>query len=71
MDNTFLANFLRSRQALTSEKKKPADTDKVIAGKEEVKGGITLMTIIEDCPPKSKVLEYLRHRIDELEADDD
>lgn len=71
MDNAFLRNFLKAREAQTSEKKKSPDTDKVIAGSGESKKGITLLTIIEDTPPKSKVLEYLRHRIDELEADDD
>jgi hypothetical protein len=70
MDNAFLRSFLKARETMTSEKKKSADTDKVIVG-EEKKGGITMMTIIEDCPPKSKVLEYFRKRIEELEADDD
>lgn len=73
MDNAFLRNFLKAREAqTTSEKKKSADSDKTTIGlPESASGGITLATIIEDCPPKSKVLEYLRRRIDELEADDD
>jgi hypothetical protein len=50
-------------------------------GKEEVKGTkssvtkmpepeiITMQTIIEEKPPKSKVLEYFKKRIEELEED--
>ncbi len=65
MDNRFLNNFLKSRQALANDvastpktKEKPANTSMSVA------------TIIEELPPKSKVLEYFRKRIEQLEDSD-
>ncbi len=65
-DNQFLASFLKARMALMNESgpSKKGDTVK------EDKKVMSLSTIIEDCPPKAKVLEYLRMRIEELEEDD-
>lgn len=73
MDNAFLRNFLKAREAMTAEASKPkakGSSDKVIK-LEEPEKGVSLMTIIEDCPPKAKVLEYLRRRIEEIEAEED
>jgi hypothetical protein len=64
--NKFLQNFLKSREAMTAS---DAKSSKKTSSAPE-KGKITLITIVEDCPPKSKVLEYLRQRIEELEEDE-
>ena len=71
MDNSFLRNFIKARNTTqASGTKKTGDPDKVIPlEKQETK--ISINTIIEDCPPKAKVMEYLRHRIEELEEDSD
>ena len=70
MDNSFLRNFIKVRNIAQSGEKKKGDPDKVIPlEKQETK--ISINTIIEDCPPKAKVMEYLRHRIEELEEDSD
>jgi hypothetical protein len=67
MDNRFLNNFLKSRQALANDMEsasKPKSTT-------PAKKGISISTIIEDKPPKSKVLEYFRKRIEEIEDSED
>ncbi len=64
--NKFLQNFLKAREAMTASDAKPSA--KASSKPESAK--ISLITIIEDCPPKSKVLEYLRQRIEELEEDE-
>ena len=71
MDNSFLRNFIKARNTTqASGAKKTGNPDKVIPlEKQETK--ISINTIIEDCPSKAKVMEYLRHRIEELEEDSD
>lgn len=70
MDNAFLRNFLKARNTTQSGVKKTGDSTSTIPlEKQETK--ISINTIIEDCPSKAKVLEYLRHRIEELEEDSD
>jgi hypothetical protein len=74
MDNGFLRSFLKARASMnTSGSSAPAkgSSGSTIPLMEEEHKGITLITIIEESPPKAKVLEYLRSRIMELEADDD
>jgi hypothetical protein len=73
MDNSFLRSFLKAREAMASgsETKRKGDPDKVIIREEKSDKGITLMSIIEECPPKAKILEYLRKRIEEIEAEDE
>lgn len=63
MDNAFLASFLKARQTML------VDTGKKVESKPAA-ATVTLQTIVDDCPPKAKVLEYLRQRIAELEEDD-
>jgi hypothetical protein len=53
----------------SSGKKTSDSTSTIPLEKQEAK--LSINTIIEDCPPKAKVLEYLRHRIEELEEDSD
>lgn len=65
MENRFLADFLKSRKALANDSmatpskpsKAPTNTT-------------SMATIIESKPPKSKVMEYFRKRIEELEDSD-
>lgn len=67
MDNRFLNQFLKGRMALAN------DVDKGNKGTKEEKPRkttVSVATIIEDCPPKSVVLEYFRKRIEELEDSD-
>lgn len=75
MDNGFLRSFLKARAAMNTSApapaaKKGASESTIPLGGDEP-SGITLATIIEESPPKAKVLEFLRKRILELEADDD
>ena len=66
MDNRFLSQFLKSRHALANDSaSKPSRSEP--AGK---KPKMSVATIIEDMPHKSKVLEYLRERIQEIEDSD-
>ena len=72
MDNSFLRNFIKARNTTqaSGDKKKTSDSTSTIPlEKQETK--ISINTIIEDCPSKAKVMEYLRHRIEELEEDSD
>lgn len=66
MDNAFLASFLKARQTMLVD---TGNTSKKVESKPAA-ATITLQTIVDDCPPKAKVLEYLRQRIAELEEDD-
>jgi hypothetical protein len=69
-DNGFLKNFLKMRHQLERPKEEaPAKKGSAIPlpAQEE---GISLATIIEETPPKSTVLKYLRQRIEFLTADD-
>jgi hypothetical protein len=63
--NKFLQQFLKARESMTAAQTKPSAKAKASENPKT-----TLITIIEDCPPKSKVLEYLRQRIEELEEDE-
>ena len=66
MDNRFLNSFLKMRSSLANDSaSKPSTADA------PRKAGITINTIIEDKPPKSKVLEYFRKRIEEIEDSDE
>jgi hypothetical protein len=77
MDNGFLRNFLKARAAMNTSAPVPAAkaskgaSESTISLEADEPSGITLATIIEESPPKAKVLEFLRKRILELEADDD
>jgi len=65
-DNRFLMNFLQMRTKLgTGEEVKLKSS---IAKMPEPEM-ITMATIIEEKPPKAKVLEYFKKRIEELEED--
>jgi hypothetical protein len=67
-DNMFLKNFMKMRTATAppaGKKEVPAN----LIDMEEITGP-TYMTIIEEKPAKSVVLEYLRKRITELEDED-
>ena len=64
--NKFLQQFLKAREAMTASDAKSSAK----ASAKPATAKITLITIVEDCPPKSKVLEYLRQRIEELEDDE-
>jgi hypothetical protein len=66
MDNRFLSQFLKSRHALANDSaSKPSRS-----AEPKPKPKMSVATIIEDKPHKSKVLEYLRERIEEIEQDD-
>jgi hypothetical protein len=67
MDNRFLNNFLKGRQALANDMQSASKPSKDTPAKK----GISMSTIIEDKPPKSKVLEYFRNRIEEIEDSED
>jgi hypothetical protein len=65
MDNRFLSNFLKMRSSLANDSaSKPSRADA------PRKTAVSINTIIEDKPPKSKVLEYFRKRIEEIEDSD-
>ena len=75
MQNAFLKDFMRMRQALhTKAETMPSVKSKVISG---VKGhgpdvdmnNITLATILEKKPSQKVVLEYFRKRALALEAE--
>jgi len=64
MDNAFLTSFLKARQSML------VDTGKKSSEKKPAEATVTLQTIVDDCPGKAKVLEYLKQRIAELEEDE-
>jgi len=66
-DNMFLKNFVKMR---TAEAKKEVDKKPTNLIDMEELVGPSYLTIIEDKPVKSVVLEYFRKRISELEAED-
>jgi hypothetical protein len=67
MDNRFLSQFLKSRHALANDSaSKPSRSAEPAAKKPKM----SVATIIEDKPHKSKVLEYFRERIQEIEDSD-
>jgi hypothetical protein len=63
MDNAFLASFLKARQSMLVDTGKKTESKPATAT-------VTLQTIVDDCPGKAKVLEYLKQRIAELEEDE-
>jgi len=63
MDNAFLASFLKARQSMLVDTGKKSESKPAAAT-------VTLQTIVDDCPGKAKVLEYLKQRIAELEEDE-
>jgi hypothetical protein len=63
MDNRFLNQFLKSRMTLANNMASESKPSK----SKPVSNRISVATIIEDKPPKSKVLEYFRNRIEEIE----
>lgn len=65
--NKFLQQFLKAREAMTASEAKSSAKP---GSAKPATAKITLLTIVEDCPPKSKVLEYLRQRIEELEDEE-
>ena len=67
MDNRFLNQFLKGRQALANNMESASKPKSSTPAKK----GMSISTIIEDKPPKSKVLEYFRKRIEEIEDSED
>ena len=66
-DNRFLMHFLEMRSKIgTGEKSGSTKSSVAKMAEPEI---ITLATIIEEKPPKSKVLEYFKKRIEEMEDD--
>jgi hypothetical protein len=65
MDNRFLSQFLKSRHALAND-----SASKPSRSEPKPKPKMSVATIIEDKPHKSKVLEYFRERIQEIEDSD-
>ena len=66
MDNRFLNQFLKGRQALANDMQSASKPKKDTPAPK----GVSMATIIEDCPAKSVVLDYFRKRIEELEDSD-
>lgn len=62
MDNKFLMNFLNMRKQLNASQ---SAIQSIVPAKRshDVPAGSTYASIIEDKPPKTDVLEYLRKRI--------
>ena len=67
MDNRFLNQFLKGRQALANDMESASKPKKDTPAP---KTKTSMATIIEDCPAKSVVLDYFRKRIEELEDSD-
>ena len=67
-DNRFLMHFLemRSKMGTGDEKAKGTKSSVTKMADPEI---ITMQTIIDEKPPKAKVLEYFKKRIEELEDD--
>jgi hypothetical protein len=77
--NKFLNDFIINQQKLivvdnANDKKDKKGRTKsrhgTKTGKKEVSNGDALALLIEECPPKAKVLEYFRDRIAELTAEE-
>lgn len=69
-DNGFLKNFLKMRHSLERPKEEAAPKKGSAIPLPAQEEGISLATIIEEMPPKSTVLKYLRQRIEFLTRDD-
>lgn len=67
-DNRFLMNFLQMRTKLGTGEETGGGMKSSIAKMPEPEV-ITMATIIEEKPPKAKVLEYFKKRIEEMEED--
>ena len=65
-DNRFLMHFLEMRTKLGTPEAKGTKSSVTKMAEPEI---ITLQTIIDEKPPKAKVLEYFKKRIEELEDD--
>lgn len=71
-DNRFLMHFLEMRSKIgtgdggTASRSSGTKSSVAKMAEPEI---ITLATIIEEKPPKAKVLEYFKKRIEELEDD--
>ena len=66
-DNRFLMHFLEMRSKMGKEE--GGGTTKSSVTKMADPEIITMQTIVEEKPPKSKVLEYFKKRIEEMEDD--
>lgn len=64
-DNRFLMHFLEMRSKMGKEE----GTTKSSVAKMAEPEMITMQTIVEEKPPKAKVLEYFKKRIEEMEED--
>lgn len=62
MDNKFLLNFMNMRKQLNASQS-AAESMKPARRTADVPAGSTYASIIEDKPPKSDVLGYMRKRI--------
>ncbi len=71
MENGFLAQFLRMRESLNrDDHSKSSNNNHSNHSTQKQKKNVTVATIIEELPPKSTVLEYLRNRIADMEESD-
>ena len=65
-DNRFLMHFLEMRTKMGTAEAKGTKSSVTKMADPEI---ITMQTIIDEKPPKAKVLEYFKKRIEELEDD--
>lgn len=70
MENAFLMSFVKKRAEESSSSGSVSKAAPKGGAGESVSHGPTIATIIEEKPSKSRVLEYFRQRIAELEAED-
>ena len=72
MNNGFLNDFIKMRQALKEKEIKQSEktTNSIKAMPKPTMTVISLATIIEDKPSKSKVIEYLTQRRDMILDED-
>jgi hypothetical protein len=64
MENKFLLSFMNMRKQLNASQA-AVQTMTPARRVTDVPAGSTLASILEDKPPKSEVIEYLRKRIEE------
>ena len=68
-DNRFLMHFLEMRSKMGGKEEGGGKGTKSSVAKMAEPELVTMQTIVEEKPPKSKVLEYFKKRIEELEDD--
>jgi hypothetical protein len=72
MNNSFLNEFIKMRQSLKEKEIKQSEKtiNSIKAMPKPTMTGVSLATIIEDKPSKSKVIEYLTQRRDMILDED-